>query len=80
MAIEQVKAAIGAGVRFSWIVFDEDYERIPKFWFDLDALGQRGVGEVSKDFRCWVRRPACASTISAGSVRRSRGRNGSDAR
>jgi SRSO17 transposase len=58
IALDQVRDAAAEGVRFSWLVFDEDYGRIPHFWFGLDSLGQRGVGEVSKDFRCWVTRPA----------------------
>ncbi|MDZ4829937.1 MAG: IS701 family transposase [Phycisphaerae bacterium] len=70
IAIDQVKAAIAEGVRFSWLVFDEDYGRIPKFWFELDALGQRGVGEVPKDFRCWVNRPACATRQKCHAARR----------
>ena len=70
IAIAQVKAAIAAGVRFSWLVFDEDYGRVPRFWFDLDAIGQRGVGEVSKDFRCWVKRPACATRQKCHASRR----------
>lgn len=70
IAIDQVKAAVAEGVRFSWIVFDEDYGRIPQFWFDLDAMGQRGVGEVSKDFRCWVKRPACTTLQTCHAARR----------
>lgn len=70
MAIDQVRAAVAEGVRFSWLVFDEDYGRVPQFWFDLDAAGQRGVGEVSRDFRCWVKRPACRTTQRCHAARR----------
>jgi len=70
IAVDQVKAAVAAGVQFSWLVFDEDYGRIPQFWFELDTLGQRGVGEVSKDFRCWVKRPACATRQKCHASRR----------
>jgi len=70
IALDQVKGAVAAGVRFSWLVFDEDYGRIPQFWFALDALGQRGVGEVPGDFRCWVKRPACATRQKCHASRR----------
>lgn len=70
IAIDQVKAAVASGVRFSWLVFDEDYGRIPQFWFDLDALGQRGVGEVPANFYCWVKRPACATRQKCHASRR----------
>ncbi len=61
IALDQVAHASGNGVRFSWITFDEDYGRIPMFWFCLDALGQRGIGEVPRNFLCWATRPACRS-------------------
>ncbi len=70
MAIDQVKAAVAAGVQFSWFVCDEDYGRVSQFWFDLDGAGQRGVGEVPKDFRCWVKRPACATRQKCHASRR----------
>jgi len=57
IAIDQVAAAIGNGVRFSWLTFDEEYGSIPRFWFELDRLGQRGIGEVRPNFRCWAKRP-----------------------
>ena len=61
IAIGQIERAMGNGVRFSWIVFDEEYGRAPGFWLELDRLGQRGVGEVPKDFMCWTTPPACQS-------------------
>ena len=70
IALDQVREAAGEGVRFSWLVFDEDYGRIPDFWFGLDALGERGVGEVPKNFRCWVTRPACATRQTCHASRR----------
>jgi SRSO17 transposase len=53
IAIDQVEAAIGNGVRFSWLTFDEEYGSVPQFWFELDRLGQRGIGEVRANFPCW---------------------------
>jgi SRSO17 transposase len=57
MALDQIQAALGNGVRFSWLTFDEEYGSIPRFWFELDRLGQRGIGEVRPNFRCWPKRP-----------------------
>lgn len=57
IALDQVRRAIGNAVRFSYIVFDADYGRVPQFWFGLDAMGQRGVGWVPPDFRCWTTLP-----------------------
>jgi SRSO17 transposase len=48
-----VQRAIGNGLRFDWIVYDEGYGKDPSFWFGLDKLGQIGVGEAPKNFRCW---------------------------
>jgi SRSO17 transposase len=61
MALEQVRRAVGHGVRFSYLVFDEDYGSIPGFWFGLDARGQWGIGEARSNFVCWATEPACHS-------------------
>lgn len=61
MAIDQVEEAIGNGVCFSWLTFDEDYGNVPAFGFELDRLGQRGAGEVRSNFHVWPTRPACRS-------------------
>jgi SRSO17 transposase len=65
IGIEQVRRALGNGVRLDWVTFDEEYGRVPSFWFDLDGLGCRAVGEVNANFRCWVTRPACFSQQAA---------------
>ncbi len=57
IGLDQVRRAVGNGVRFSYIVFDADYGRVPQFWFGLDAMGQRGVGFVGPDFNCWTTLP-----------------------
>jgi len=57
IAIELVQRALGNGIRFDWIVFDEGYGKDPAFLFDLDALGQTWIGEVPKSFRCWPTLP-----------------------
>jgi SRSO17 transposase len=61
IALQQVRDALGGGVKLSWVVFDEDYGRVPAFWFGLDQLGQNAVGEVPADFHAWIKRPACSS-------------------
>lgn len=70
IAVDQVEAAIGNGVRFGWITFDEDYGKVPDFWFELDRLGQRAVGEVPANFYCWPSRPHCRSNQAAHASKR----------
>ena len=53
IAIAEVQRALGNGLHFDWLVFDEGYGRNPGFLFALDALGQNWIGEVPKNFRCW---------------------------
>ncbi len=57
IAAEQVERAVGQGIRFAWLVFDEAYGGVPQFWFTLDGLGQRGIGEVPANFYCWPTPP-----------------------
>jgi SRSO17 transposase len=57
IALEQVRRAMGLGVRFDWLTFDEWYGGKPKFLFDLDALGQRYICEVPANFSCFPTRP-----------------------
>lgn len=70
IAIEQVKDAVRNGVRAGWVTFDEDYGHIPEFWFELDALGQRSIGEVRPNFFCWPTRPHCRSSQRAHAAKR----------
>lgn len=70
IAIDQVREAVGSGVRFKWITFDEDYGSVPRFWFELDQLGQRGIGEVRSNFLCWPTLPHCCSTQTAHAPKR----------
>src|ERR1035437_9758787 len=57
IAIAEVQRAIGNGLQFDWLVFDEGYGKNPAFLFGLDAPGQSWIGEVPKNFRCWPVRP-----------------------
>jgi SRSO17 transposase len=61
IGIGQVKRAMGNGVRFDWVTFDEDYGGKPQFLYDLDALGLLYVGEVRSDLRCWPSFPPYCS-------------------
>jgi SRSO17 transposase len=49
------------GLRFDYVSYDEDYGKVPEFVYELDRLGQNGIGEVPCNFRVWVKRPACKS-------------------
>ena len=40
MALDQLQRAVANGVRFWFLTFDEDYGKVPAFWFELDAMGQ----------------------------------------
>ena len=70
IALDQLNEAIAAGVKLNYVVFDEDYGRIPAFWFELDRRGIVGVGEAPCDFRAWVKRPHCRSGQACHAARR----------
>jgi SRSO17 transposase len=70
IAIDQLTAAIGNGVRFAWVTFDEEYGSVPTFWFELDRLGLRGIGEVRRNFWCWPILPHYCSLQRAHAARR----------
>ena len=61
IGIDQLAGAVANGLRFSYVVFDEDYGRVPAFWFELDRLGQLGVGEVRGSMHGWATPPRCRS-------------------
>jgi SRSO17 transposase len=61
IGIDQLELAIGHGVRFDWVTFDEDYGTNAQFWFELDRLGLRAIGEVRATFFVWATPPACHS-------------------
>jgi SRSO17 transposase len=70
IGIDQVRQAIREGIRFSFLTADEDYGKVPQFWFDLDALGQWAVAEVPKNFLCWAKPPAYRSLRSEYAAKR----------
>jgi SRSO17 transposase len=57
MALEQVKRALGNGMRLDWIGFDEGYGGKPSFLLGLEGMGQTFIGEVPKTFRCFSAPP-----------------------
>ncbi|HSW45958.1 MAG TPA: IS701 family transposase [Phycisphaerae bacterium] len=70
IGVDQVESAIGNGVRFAWMTFDEDYGKIPEFWFEMDRLGQRSIGEVPSNFFCWPTWPRWRSPQAAHASKR----------
>ena len=70
MALDQVQRAIANGVRFWFVTFDEDYGKVPQFWFELDAMGQQAIGEVPANFHVFAKRPACRSVQKAHASKR----------
>ncbi|MBP7936783.1 MAG: IS701 family transposase [Phycisphaerae bacterium] len=57
IALEQIRRALGNGVRFAWLTFDEGYGGKPPFLRALDGLGQNYVGEIPASFVGWTRPP-----------------------
>lgn len=57
IALEQYQRAVGNGLRFAWLTFDEYYGRTGEFRRALDGLGQNYVAEVPVDLTAWTRRP-----------------------
>ncbi len=58
MALEQYRRAVGHGVRFAWLTFDEGYGGKPPFLRELDARGQNYVAEIPVSFVGWTVPPA----------------------
>ena len=57
IALEQYRRAVGNGVRFRWLTFDEGYGGKPPFLRELDDLGQDYVAEVPSSFHVWTKLP-----------------------
>jgi SRSO17 transposase len=70
IGLEQVRQALREGIRFSFLTADEDYGKVPQFWFDLDTLGQWAIAEVPKNFLCWPKPPAYRSARSEYAAKR----------
>lgn len=61
LALAQVQRALGNGMRFDWMGFDEGYGGKPAFLLGLEALGITFIGEVPKTFSCYSAPPAYRS-------------------
>jgi SRSO17 transposase len=70
IALDQLQQAIANGVRFWFLTFDEDYGKVPAFWFELDAMGQQAIGEVPANFHVFAKRPAYRSPQKAHASKR----------
>ena len=57
IALSQVKHALGNGIRFSYLTFDELYGRSGPFLDGLSDLGQNFVAEIPCDFVGWLQEP-----------------------
>ena len=57
IALAQYRRAVGNGLRFGWLTFDELYGRNKVFLRELDGLGQDFVAEVPVDFHVWTTLP-----------------------
>lgn len=54
IALEQVRRALDNGLGFGWLTFDEWYTSCPEFLSGLEALEQRYIGEVRRNFHGWL--------------------------
>jgi SRSO17 transposase len=70
IALEQYERAVGHGVRFEWLTFDENYGNKPELLRTFDERGQKYVAEVPKDTRGWLR-PARLRRGPRGGLKRS---------
>jgi len=70
IALELYDRAVGNGVRFAWLTFDEWYGAKPKFLRALEGRSQSFVAEVPKSFLGWINPPR----ITHRPLHRSRGR------
>lgn len=53
IALEQIRRALANGMHFGWFTADEWYASCPEFLAGLEALQQRYVVEVRRNFRGW---------------------------
>jgi len=57
IALELYDRAIGNGLHFDWMTFDEGYGSKPDFLRGLIARNQKFVGEVPRSFTGWLKPP-----------------------
>ena len=54
IALDQVRRALANGVSFAWLTADEWYASVPDFLAGLEALPQRYVVEIRRNFHGWL--------------------------
>ena len=57
IALEMLTQALGNGVRFAWLTFDEGYGGKPPFLRALEGMGQNYVAEIPADTVGWTKPP-----------------------
>jgi SRSO17 transposase len=57
IALDQVRRALGNGIRVQAWTFDEWYGRDRAFLRELEGLGQSYVGEIPSNFTVWLKEP-----------------------
>jgi SRSO17 transposase len=57
IALELIDRAVGQGIRFDWLTFDEGYGSKPEFLRELTARQQKYVAEVPRSLTGWLERP-----------------------
>jgi SRSO17 transposase len=57
IALELYDRAVGNGLHFDWVTFDEGYGGKPEFLRELSGRDQRFVGEVPRNFMGWLKAP-----------------------
>jgi len=57
IALELLRRALGNGVRFGFVVFDEGYGACVKLLEELNRMGQTYLAEVPRNFHGWLLEP-----------------------
>jgi SRSO17 transposase len=57
IALELYDRAVGKGMHFDWLTFDEGYGSKPEFLREVSARQQRYVAEVPRTFTGWLKEP-----------------------
>ena len=73
IALDQIGRAVGNGIRFSALTFDEFYSRDRDFLDGMEILGQNYVGEIPSDFSGWTSTPNILQKATPSEMRK-RGR------